>query len=103
MDTNIPPVDAMPINETDSDSNIDIRNQFLSIDDVQRWADKKNRYERIVVWFWLLPVTVTVPCAYMNVMLATYIPFHECSIHLNNSYDNFGPNNNHLKEAAIPG
>ena len=101
MDINKIPTEAVPINEIDS--NVDSRSQFLSIDDVQRWADKKNRYERILVWIWLLPVTMTVPCAYMNVMLATYLPFYECSLNLNISNDTFGLSDQRLKEAAIPG
>ena len=66
--------------EESIDGSVSSVTEFKTIDDVQKWVDRKSHYETTLIWFWLLPVTLCVPCAYMNILLVSFIPSYSCSL-----------------------
>lgn len=45
-------------------------------------ADHSGRYKRFLVWGWLVPVCLMVPCAHLNFMLMIYLPPSNCTLPL---------------------
>ncbi|XP_066956465.1 beta-alanine transporter-like [Macrobrachium rosenbergii] len=54
-------------------------NEATNIDMVMRWADSLGAYECVLIWAWVVPVCLLAPCAFMNILLMTYLPPHHCT------------------------
>ncbi|XP_068215052.1 beta-alanine transporter-like [Palaemon carinicauda] len=59
--------------------NIEDCNEANNIDMVMRWADSLGSYECVLIWAWVVPVCLLAPCAFMNILLMTYLPPHHCT------------------------